>query len=65
VYPCPRCGRDAPIYDGFRLVDLKRLGWSRFTPAAYVNWCGHAQEFLPIPGAGGTCHLVPILGEAW
>src|SRR5262245_34688506 len=48
-YPCPRCGRDVPIYDDFRLVDIKRLGWSLFVPATYVNWCGHAQEFLPIP----------------
>ena len=28
----------------FRLVDLKRLGWSLFIPATYVNWCGHTQE---------------------
>jgi hypothetical protein len=53
-----------PIYEDFRLVDLKRLGWSLFTPAAYVNWCGHAQEFLPIP-VTDRAHLVPILEEAW
>jgi len=56
--PAPDAGRDVPIYDDFRLVDLKRLGWSLFTPATYVNWCGHAQEFLPIPD--GTARLVPI-----
>jgi hypothetical protein len=33
-------------------------------PGAYVNSCGHAQEFLPLPNADGTVHLVPILGEA-
>jgi hypothetical protein len=37
VYPCSRCGRDVPIYDDFRLVDLKRLGWLLFMPTAYVN----------------------------
>ena len=36
VYPCPQCGRDVPIYDDFRLVDLKRLGWSLFIPATYA-----------------------------
>ena len=64
AYPCPRCGRDVPIYDDFRLVDLKRLGWSLLVSAAYVNWCGHAQEFVPIPETGETAHIVPILGEA-
>jgi hypothetical protein len=33
-------------------------------PAAFVNWCGHAQEFVPIPRGDGTCQLVPIIGEA-
>jgi len=64
LYPRPRCGRDVPIYDDFRLVDLKRLGWSLFTPATYVNWCGHAQEFLPIPVTHERARLVPVLGEA-
>jgi hypothetical protein len=33
-------------------------------PAAFVNWRGHAQEFVPIPQADGMCQLVPIIGEA-
>ena len=33
--PAPDAGRDVPIYDDFRLVDLKRLGWSLFTPPTY------------------------------
>jgi hypothetical protein len=45
-------------------MNLNRLGWSLFAPAAYVNWCGHAQEFVPIPDTEGVVHLVPILGEA-
>jgi len=43
---------------------FKRLGWSLFMPAAYVNRCGHARELLPIPVTDETAHLVPIPGEA-
>jgi len=63
VYPCPRCRRDVPICDDFRLTDLKRLGWSLFPPATYVNWCGHAQEFQPISVTHERARLVPVLGE--
>jgi hypothetical protein len=64
VRPCLRCGREAPIHH-FRLQDLRRLGWQPFAPAEFVNWCGHAQEFVPIPEAEGErCWLIPILGEA-
>jgi hypothetical protein len=62
VRPCSRCGREAPIFR-LRLDDVRRNGWSPFTPAAFVNWCGHAQEFVPIPQADGSCQLVPIIGE--
>jgi hypothetical protein len=44
---------------------VRRLGWQPFAPAEFVNWCGHAQEFVPIPEAEGErCWLIPILGEA-
>jgi hypothetical protein len=35
------------------MEDLKRIGWRLFAPAEYVNWCGHAQEFIPLPERGG------------
>ena len=60
---CLRCGREAPVYR-FRLEILPRVGWQLFRPAAYVNWCGHAQEFVPLPERGGWARLVPIVGEA-
>jgi len=50
VYPCPRCGRDVPIYDDFRLVDLKRLGWSLFMPATYVWAMARIHPFVPVQG---------------
>jgi hypothetical protein len=63
VRACLRCGRDAPIYR-FRIADLPRVGWRLFAPVEYVNWCGHAQEFVALPERGGWCRLVPVLGEA-
>ena len=60
---CPRCGREAPVYR-FRLEHLKLVGWRLFTPAAYVNWCGHGQEFIPWREPDGWVRLVPVVGEA-
>ena len=38
--------------------------WRLYMLVEYVNWCGHAQEFVPLPERGGWCRLVPILGDA-
>jgi len=32
-----------------------------FAVASYTNWCGHGQEFIPVPEAGGYWLLVPVL----
>jgi hypothetical protein len=61
--PCPRCGREAPVYR-FRLEHLRLMGWRLFTVASYTNWCGHGQEFIPVPDDDGWCCMVPVLGEA-
>ena len=64
TYPCPRCGRVARM---LRLspADLRRAGYVLFAPDQYVvNWCGHGQEFIPLPDTEGMLWLVPILGEA-
>ena len=61
--PCLRCGAAMPIYD-MKLEDVRRGGWQLFVPTKRVNWCGHGQELLPLPGPDGWCRLVPILGEA-
>ena len=60
---CRRCGREAPTYR-FRLDQLRLVGWRLFASAEYVNWCGHAQEFVALPERGGWCRLVPVIGEA-
>jgi hypothetical protein len=61
--PCARCGREAPVFEW--TPELGRLvGWEPFAVASFVNWCGHVQEFIPIPNAEGGCWLVPVLGEA-
>jgi len=46
-------------------ADLRRAGYVLFAPDQYiVNWCGHGQEFIPLPDTEGMLWLVPILGEA-
>jgi hypothetical protein len=54
VRACLRCGREAPIYR-FRVEHRKLIGPRLFAVASYTNWCGHAQEFIPLPERGGWC----------
>ena len=63
IRPCSRCGRDAPLYR-FRLEHLRMIGWRLYWAVEYVNWWGHAQEFIPRPETEGWCWLVPVIGEA-
>jgi hypothetical protein len=63
VRQCSRCGRDAPLYR-LRLEHLRMIGWRLYTQVEYVNWCGHAQEFIPLPHEDGWRRLVPVIGEA-
>jgi hypothetical protein len=61
----PGCGREvASRFRGFCVEDLRHLGWALFQPTSYVNWCGHAQEIIPLPLADGRVTFVPVLGEA-
>jgi hypothetical protein len=51
TYPCPRCGLEvASRFRGFRVENLRHVGWQLFRAETYVNWCGHAQEIIPLPG---------------
>jgi hypothetical protein len=61
--PCQRCGREAPLFR-FRVEHLKLVRWRMFVVASYTNWCGHGQEFIPVPDDGGWCRLIPVLGSA-
>jgi hypothetical protein len=63
IRPCVRCGRGAPVFHMPREA-LRNLGWRVYAPAEFVNWCGHAQEFIPVPDTDGRCRMIPILGEA-
>ncbi len=61
--PCPRCGREAPVYR-FRAEHLRLLGWAPFRVQSFVNWCGHEQEVIPWPEADGWSYCIPVVGEA-
>jgi hypothetical protein len=65
TYPCPRCGREVAVrLRGFRAENLKQVGWQAYRVESYVNWCGHAQEVIPVLRSDGLVALVPVLGEA-
>jgi hypothetical protein len=64
TYPCPRCGRVAGGFRGFRTEHLRHHGWQPYQVATYVNWCGHGQEIIPWPQADGSVRVIPVLGEA-
>ncbi len=48
----------------FRIEQLKLVGWRLFTVTSYANWCGHGQEFIPVPDDDGWCQMIPVPGEA-
>jgi hypothetical protein len=62
TYPCPRCGREAPLFR-FRVEHLKLVGWRLFAVASYTNWCGHGNEYVPWPEPDGYWRLVPMMSE--
>jgi hypothetical protein len=44
--------------------NLRHVGWQAYRVESYVNWCGHAQEVIPIVDRSGGLHFIPVLGEA-
>jgi hypothetical protein len=44
----------------FRQERLRLIGWHLFTVASFTNWCGHGQEFIPLPDDDGWVRLVPV-----
>ena len=61
--PCARCGREAPPFR-FSVEHLKLVGWHPFAVVSYTNWCGHGQEFIPVPLADWSIRLVQVVVEA-
>ena len=57
--PCPRCGRDAPLFH-LKVEHLKMVGWQAYRVEGY----GHGQAVIPWPQRDGTVRLIPVLGEA-
>jgi hypothetical protein len=63
TYSCIRCGAVAKVIR-LSATDLRHAGYDASKPGSYVNWCGHAQEFVPWPTPEGVFSRVQILGEA-
>ena len=53
----------ASRFRGFRVENLRHVGWQLFRAETYVNWCGHAQEIIPFPLPDGRATFVPVLRE--
>lgn len=61
---CPKCRKDAPDYR-YRFEHLRMIQWGRpRLVVKIVNWCGHAQDFVPWPQADGYWLLVSLWGDA-
>jgi hypothetical protein len=45
----------------YRTETLRQLGWQLCKTQVVVEWCGHAQEYVPWPEADGYWRMVPVL----
>ncbi len=61
--PCAKCGKDEPVRR-LRFDHLRMIGWKALGTVQTVEWCGHGQEFIPVPDDDGWCWMIPVLGEA-
>ena len=57
---CRKCGDT--VEDPTAEV-MRPLKWQPYEEVSYVNWCGHKQEFIPIPMLDSSFRLVPLEGE--
>jgi len=53
----------ASRFRGFRVENLRHVGWQLFRAETCVNWCGHGQQVIPLPLPDGRVTFVPVLGE--
>jgi hypothetical protein len=61
--PCSRCGREIAVHS-YRLEHFRLIGWQLYRAVTVAGWCGHGQEFIPLPAPAGRVQLVPIVGKA-
>ena len=59
----PTCDREYPLRR-YRYHHLRMIGWELYRVASFTSWCGHGQEFIPVPDEGDWIRLVPIVGKA-
>lgn len=59
----PTCDRKYPLRR-YRYHHLRMIGWELYRVASFTSWCGHGQEFIPVPDEGNWVRLVPIIGTA-
>ncbi len=40
------------------------IGWKPLGTMQIVEWCGHGQEFIPVPETDGYWRLIVVEGDA-
>jgi len=45
-------------------VTVRLIGWPLYRVTSVVQWCGHRQDFIPVPDEGEWVRMVPIIGTA-
>jgi hypothetical protein len=58
--PESRCG-SVPV-SRYRTETLRQLGWQLCKTQTLVEWCRHAQEYVPWLEADEHWRMVPLLG---
>lgn len=63
ICPCSTCGHETPLRR-FRFDHLRMIGWKPLGTVQIVEWCGHGQEFVPVPDTDGHWRLIVVEGDA-
>jgi hypothetical protein len=61
----PTCDREYPLRR-YRYHHLRMIGWEPYRVAGFTSWCGHGQEFIPVPDEGdwyGLCRSLVRRGS--
>jgi hypothetical protein len=58
----PSCDREYPLRR-YQYRHLRMIGWELYRVASFTSWCGHGQEFIPIPDERNWVRLLRLSGR--
>src|SRR5262249_56033266 len=59
--PCPRCGRETPLFRRRGIHFARQPDWRPFQVERHPSWCGHPIPKVSIPIGGGGGEGGPVL----